>query len=83
MIYVTRHHPRTVNERMSLVNPECWAVHIGTESFDDDVTIDNIRKWAESHPYGRFIMFLHRNRTNYTLEFDRESEYIEFALQWL
>lgn len=83
MITVTRHYPRTVLERLNTVSPECWSVYLGTESFADDAAIDAMRAWAESHPYGRFITFIHRNRNNYTLEFDRESEYMEFMLRWL
>ena len=83
MIYSTKHYPRTVNEPMQLINPECWAVYIYAENFNDDDRVEHIREWAESHEYGRFIMFLHKSQSNYTLEFERESEYIEFALRWL
>lgn len=83
MIYKTAHYPRKVIERMQLVNPECWAVYMGTESFADDDTANAIQRWAESHEYGRFIMFLHKSRNDYTIEFDREIEYTEFKLRWL
>ncbi len=83
MIYKTAHYPRKIIEHMQLVEPECWAVYMGTESVADDVKIDDIREWAESHEYGRFIMFLHRNRTNYAIEFDREQEYTEFMMRWM
>ena len=83
MIYSTKHYPRTVNEPMQLINPECWAVYIYAENFSDDSTIIDMRTWAESHAYGRFITFLHKSQNNYTVEFDREPEYMEFALQFL
>lgn len=83
MIYKTAHYPRKVHERMQLVEPECWVVYMNTESFADDVKIDDIREWAESHEYGRFIMFLHKSRNDYTIEFDREPEYTEFMMRWM
>ena len=83
MIYKTAHYPRKVLEQMQLVNPECWAVYYNPVCIEDDITVGEIRMWAESHHYGRFIMLLHRNLNNYVIEFEREQEYTEFVLRWM
>lgn len=83
MIYSETYYPRRIEERAMLVHPECWAVYMRAESVGDDLEIQDMRNWAESHEYGRFIMFLDKAGHNYTVEFDREQEYLEFKLRWM
>lgn len=77
------YHPRRVSERMQLVYPECWSVKVQRYLAHEQALAEEIKQWAYNHPYGRFIAVFDHDNAVMTIEFDREPEYMEFALKWL